>query len=153
MSRKFLTGLGALILCALPCISAHAMEEMTYSDFTGSVAMQSRLQSYISEHYENNVSEYKFSRVDLNGDGIDELVSKKRKCLTVGTQYCEHSILAQTNDAILNLGNITAKHIITAGTSSHGIRDILAFKNQLNDYDFEIYVWSPAEKKYILKAK
>ena len=92
--------------------------------------------------------EYKLARIDLNGDGDDEYLLSPILCEVT----CRHKILAYRKNKLIQIAEITARNIMLGGSYTHGIKDILAFDSEINDYNFVIYIWSPAEKMYILKG-
>ncbi len=110
------------------------------------------LNRYLAEEYETSAEDFSIAAHDLNGDGIDEYVLKPRKCLSK-TGQCVFLILAETRQKIVLLGKIQAKFLALGNDYSGGIQDILAFRNDKNDYDYEVYSWDSASKKYILKEQ
>lgn len=109
-----------------------------------------KISKFLHDIFQTEVSDYKVAEIDLNGDGNKEFILKRKYCAGTNTT-CIHLVLAQKKDEIVMLSNIPAKNLMIAGTKTFGIKDILAFKNEINQYDFDIYIWSPGEKKYIVK--
>ncbi len=108
------------------------------------------INQYFEEIFGANISVYDIAAIDLNEDGIDEFIAKRKTC-TIAGEPCSHLILAEKRGKIVQLSTIRAKNLIVANTKSYGISDILAFKDNINSNDFDIYVWSPIDKMYILK--
>lgn len=93
-----------------------------------------------------------FAQADLNYDGDDEVITRPISC-DMAQDTCLYTIYAVRQNTPLNIGVIQARHIMVGGSQTYGIADILAFKNDLNDYDFDLYIWSPPRKTYILKEE
>ncbi len=96
-------------------------------------------------------SDYLVAHTDLNKDGIDEHILKPKHC-SDRSYNCQHIVIAEKEDHIVLLAKIRAREIMIATTYSYGIKDIMAFTNPVNEYNFDIYMWSPKEKTYILNA-
>lgn len=144
MIRLFVT---VFLLCIANPFPAYALQALSYSDELPPSA-RLKISAFLKGINYGALSDFTFSSTDLNGDNINEYIIKEKQC---GQIQCLFLIIAEKKDDILLLSKIRAKHIMLGGTKSHGIFDILAFENELNDYDFDIYVWSPEEKKYMIK--
>ncbi|MGB0719581.1 MAG: hypothetical protein ACPGRX_03855 [Bdellovibrionales bacterium] len=85
---------------------------------------------------------------DLNEDGLDEYIVKSADC----PAQCRYFVFAQSGgDALLLIGEITGTSLLLGNTYSHGVRDILAFDNSLNDFDHHVYGWDAEQSRYALK--
>lgn len=107
---------------------------------------------FIKKSYNGNPELFKIAQTDLNNDGINEYILKRLSCIKANNS-CSHLILGETNNNMRLLSTIKARHIMLAGTSSFGVNDLLVFQNDINDYDFDIYMWSSTEKMYILEKQ
>lgn len=136
------------LCCAPPC---YAVEELRY-DTNISFTARFNINTYLANEFQTKADDYKIAVIDLNSDGIDEFILKRKIC-NLEKKLCTHMILAEKDNKILLLSTIRARTLMGGGTTSHGVKDILAFRNEINDYDFEIYMWSPTQKTYILKAE
>ncbi len=128
-----------------------AVEQLNYSEKV-STSLKSQINTLLAEIYNTDISLYEIANIDLNNDGIDEHILKRKTCGATQNQ-CIYSILAEKDDEIILLSKIRAKNLIIGETSSYGIKDILAFKNEINDYNFDIYMWSPSQKMYIINIE
>jgi len=88
---------------------------------------------------------------DLNGDGTDEFILHNTSCLKKA-DFCDFHVLAETKDAMIPLGVLKGKRLLLGNAFSHGIRNILAFEDATNDYDYTLYVWNPEKTSYEKKA-
>ncbi len=149
MNKKFLFLAILMLLSICPINTANAIEALNYNRKI-STSLKHQINLFLGNLYNNDISEYEISGIDLNGDGIDEHVLKSKKCDADNNQ-CNYLIIAEKRDEIILLSEIKAGNIIIGGTSSYGIKDILVFKNNINDYNFDIYIWSPEQKMYIMK--
>jgi len=149
--KKALIGVCLIYICAGYPQPAAAIEPLDYEKEI-SPSLGHQIDLFLQETYSTALSQYKVSGVDLNNDGIDEHILKQRRC-NVLTKQCTHLILAEKKNEILLLSKIKAYNVMIGGTNSHGIKDVLAFTNEINDYNFDIYMWSPSRKMYILRAE
>lgn len=136
------------LICAGYISPAGAIEPLNYQKNI-SPTLEYEIDLFLKKEYRNDLSQYRISSIDLNNDGIDEHILKSRQC-EMHKRQCTHLILAEKNDGILLLSKIRAYNLMIGGTSSHGVKDILAFTDDINDYNFNIYMWSPPRKMYIL---
>ena len=131
---------------------AFAIEELSYvpvNDIGPSLRLQ--LNAFLKQNFNSDSSDYVMAETDLNGDNLLEHILKRKNCGQY-TNICTHLIIAEKEDELALLSKISAKHLMVGDDESYGIKNLLAFKNPTNDYDFDIYVWSPREKMYILGA-
>lgn len=98
--------------------------------------------------YSKNKIQLEFASLDLNEDGIQEIVLKEQNCLNP----CSYLILGQTfsNDffAYSILGEIKAHNLSLANTYTQGIRDIMALGNTYNDFASILYKWDSKASQY-----
>ncbi|GJL84497.1 MAG: hypothetical protein DHS20C02_02720 [Micavibrio sp.] len=87
---------------------------------------------------------------DLNEDGINEFIISTQDC-PPPKKMCSYLILADKGRSMISLGRIKARYLSLANTYSHGIRDIQAYDNEKNDFDYKLYVWEPASSHYTVK--
>lgn len=132
--------------------STLAMKELKYDGILR-MAEISRLNAFFQKEFGTTESYYEIATIDLNQDGVNEYVAKRKYCNNDDILFCNHIIIGSNRDTLLVLGNIRARNIVISSTKTTHIFDILAFQNKLNDYDFSIYMWSSEEKMYILKEK
>lgn len=125
-----------------------ALEALKYENDL-STSLRFQIDQYLSEHYKSDSSAYDIARVDLNNDGIFERILRRKSCNTQ-KDACTHIIIAEKKDRILLLSKISAKNLMIDSKFSYGIKNILAFNSDINDYDFDIYMWSPKQKLYIM---
>lgn len=139
-----------LSIILLSCTQhAHALEKLNFQNKIFSPSLKLQMNTYFQEQYKIDSSVFDIAAADLNKDGVDEYIFRRKSCSTANT-ICTHIILAQQNQKILLLSSIRARHLMIGGTTNFGISDLLAFKDEINDYNFDIYMWSSAEKMYIL---
>lgn len=128
-----------------------AVEQLSFGDKV-SPSLKYQINTLLGEVYETDISLYHIANIDLNNDGIDEHILKRKTC-EVSKNQCIYSIIAEKDGKIILLSKIRAKNLIIGETSSFGIKDILVFKNEINDYNFDIYMWSPSQKMYIMNIE
>ncbi len=150
MRSLLITLLLAFSITALANV-ASAVEGLNYSDEI-STSLKPRINEFLWQSYETDLSLYSIANSDLNNDGVNEYILKRKKC-NVQDGLCTHLILAETKDSIVLLSNIRARNLMVGATSTYKINDLLAFKFEINDYNFDIYIWSPTQKMYILKTE
>ena len=151
MTRILMILIIALICCVVQNNIALAMGNFVFGSKIGSTS-KVLLNHYLSEEYETSIQDYDIASQDLNGDGIDEFILKPENCISKNNQ-CIFLILAETRQKIVVLGKIQAKILALGNDYSNGIQDILAFRDNNNDYNYEVYSWDSTSKKYILKGQ
>ncbi len=146
--NKSLLTLYFITMISMPVL---ALEPLTFGGHLGTT-LRIKLDDFLKSNFDTSTDSYDYALQDLNSDGIDEIIIKRKTCST-SKNSCFFLILAEKSNEILLLSKIEAKNIMIGGTSSHGIKDILAFSAKMNDYNFDIYVWSPKDKTYILQSE
>ncbi len=147
MSKKLLL---LLFLCGFIPNLANAVEALNYNKELG-ITLEHQVNLFLNKNYNSNLSNYSIAAIDLNNDGLDEYVLREKRCI-ISKSQCYHLVIAENKNTIIELLKIKTQNIMIGETYSHGIKDLLVFKNQINDYDFDIYIWSPEQKMYIIKA-
>lgn len=130
---------------------AAAVENVVFGANLGATS-RLLLTGYLDLDSAGPLDAYEAARVDLNEDGMDEIVLRERGCAEK-EKICAHLFLAQTKDKIFKISEIQTRYIMLAGTYSDGVRDILAFRNEKNDYDFDLYVWDSRQSRYRLERE
>ncbi|MGH1455228.1 MAG: hypothetical protein ACRBDI_00440 [Alphaproteobacteria bacterium] len=138
-----------LIFTCLP-IKAWAIDVLNFESITNS-AIATNLNLYLQTTYKTKTSEYIIAQTDLNSDDINEYILKRAYCQKEKMPSCNHIIIAKTPHSFATIGNVRAHKIVISTTQTQNIRDILAFNDELNDYNFDIYMWSSDKNMYILK--
>ncbi len=140
------------LITASTTLSKHsfALEELNYGKKI-SYSLSYKIDTFLNGEYGNSISDYNISSIDLNNDGIDEQVLKQKQChLSKGK--CTYLVIAEKKQEILILFKIKAYNLAIGNIGSNGVKNVLALTNNVNDYNFDIYMWSPTRKMYILKA-
>lgn len=140
-----------LLLLLISPNYAFAMGELEFKEVISPIRSV-EIDSFLNDQFSTQISDYTIAQTDLNNDLESEYILKRKHCKSATNSLCNHIILGRTKKTFVILGNIRSKKLVISSTKSHNINDILAFDNDLNDYEFGIYMWSPIEKMYILKA-
>lgn len=128
--------------------SAFALETLNY-DKKVSHSLSYQIDNFLKDKYDMSLSQYSIASIDLNNDGVDEHVIKQNLChITKGK--CNYLVIAEKKQEILVLFKIRAYNLAIGNANSNGVKDVLALTNETNDYNFDIYMWSPSLKMYIL---
>lgn len=143
----FLTCLGIVAFAAIP--HSRAAEKLIYNQGVGG-SSQLNISSYLRG--ENRaIQHYDIAKADLNDDDLFEFILRERSCVQK-KEFCRFDILAETSRGMVSLGTIEARALALSEHRSHGVRDILAYNNALNDYDYGLYVWVSGQSQYILST-
>lgn len=137
------------IFCSL-ARTASAAERLSYAKDPG---QRSRiaLGRYAQETMDLPLNTLRIAAADLNQDGLSEYILHGDECGD-GNAFCRYDIVADTQKGIIPLGTITGKTLLLGDGFSHGVRDLLASENELNDYDQTLYVWTPEKAAYRKKT-
>lgn len=95
----------------------------------------------------NQQSDFFIADPDLNNDNIPEFIVYDSLC-DYSKKPCVFKILSDTEKGIVPLGEITAYRVALDGKSAYGVRNLRAYKNKANDYDYAVYVWEPLDARY-----
>lgn len=82
---------------------------------------------------------------DLNNDGLSEFILRDKNCST-----CRFLVLAETNGAIVPLGEAQGHTLEIDNAATAGVRSLLVYTNGANDYEYAVYVWEPGASRYIM---
>lgn len=110
------------------------------------------LEEWLEQEKETELSLYEVAVADLNRDGIGEYVLKPRKCYGKGG-FCTFIVLAEGQKGALVLGKISAKKLALGDSYHTGVQDILAFRSNNNDYEYDIFVWDPLASEYVQNGR
>lgn len=135
------------ILAALPALAAESLR------FDNALPRSSieRIKSYSFNVLNHDIENLEIARIDLNGDGLDEFIARQKNCTQTGV--CAYHVLAETPDGILPLGAFEGLNVLLGSEFSHGVRNLMVFKNTVNDYDFSLYTWHPETSAYRKAAR
>ena len=97
----------------------------------------------------DNFDQYDIAHIDLNGDGADEYITKNKDCSSK-EGFCSYNIFGLNNSSVYKLGTLEAHTLMISDQRSYGIRQLIAYQNPINDFDYSIYRWDPAQSRFIL---
>ncbi len=111
-----------------------------------SMSFAGNLPKITQESFENMV----LAAADLNGDGVDELLTRNADCPENRSALCRFEIHATDADAgLISLGTIEAHGLAIANHAAQGgVRDIIAYDNVKNTYSYSLYVWNGGTSRY-----
>jgi hypothetical protein len=81
------------------------------------------------------------SAVDLNGDSLDEYITRPQSC--TAKDLCNYHVIAFMQDNPITLLTVKARKIIIEDTHKYGIRNLLIFNSKMNDFQKSRYTWNP----------
>lgn len=144
-----------LLLCLATITIAYAkpvfaLETLIY-DKKISTSLSYQIDIFLKEQFDTSLSQYSIASIDLNNDGVDENVIKQNRCVSSGGK-CTYLIIAEKKHEIFILFKIRAYNLAVGDANSSGVKDVLALTDKTNDYNFDIYMWSPSRKMYILRT-
>lgn len=145
---KFFLAFWAVSIVLGSVFPVQASERLLFNQDV-SASSQLNLTKFTTATLNKNLDAFEIAKIDLNHDGLYEFILKDGNC-TADSLECRFKILAETDTEITELGSLQARTLIVSDQNSHGIRDLLVFQNEHNDYDYDIYVWEPMTSRYIL---
>ena len=86
------------------------------------------------------------AQVDLNNDDMYEYIVKNTRCTPA--KGCDYRVIAQSNDDFTLIGKFSGKNISISDKQTHGIRDILVYNQNLNDYQHNTLKWDMQNMQY-----
>lgn len=135
----------SIVMLLFSMNAAQALEKLIYdADISALTAHK------ISKHETFNsiaLDALDVAKADLNQDGIPELIIREKTCLETD-EMCDYHVMADTQDSLFVLVSFKAKYLAIGQEKSSGVRNILVFKNQLNDFDYDVYTWNANNKNF-----
>ena len=134
----------------MPPAGAHAKELLRFKAPTQDnlgISSHIYLQAFAKEVLHTPLDRTFVSKVDLNGDGLNEFILKYQSCSN--KKRCTYYILGEARDNIVELGRIEAKYITINARIKNGSRTLAVYNDASNDYTFKEYAWMPLQKRYV----
>lgn len=132
-------------------LEARAFEALTYGQRAPASA-QLMLGDWLARETSLTLDDYETAMADLNRDGLGEYILKPRKCYG-SDGLCEFLVLAGAGGQAVLLAKISAKKLALGDSYHAGVQDILAFRRNNNDYEYDIFVWDPPSMVYVLNGR
>ena len=122
---------------------AKALEPLTFSDKV-SPAVLASLHGYLEEAS----SDYLFASVDLNDDGLDEVVSVAKSCKAQTPKRCNYTVFGRGDSNAHILLQVEAWNMSVADHSFSGVRQLMIFKSRNNQFKPSPYTWNALKSRY-----
>jgi len=107
---------------------------------------EKQITSFVSKNTNIDVSSFILAPIDLNEDAIDEYIVKPNsRRLCNDSLFCKHHIIALQDREPIQIGQFDAHKVLISNKNTYGIRDIIIYNNQYNDFKSEIASWSPSK--------
>lgn len=142
--RKTVTVILLAILLAPP---AYALEKLNFDRPVTANETQT-ITTWIKTNISKEIQTIKIAKADLNQDNVSEYIVKTDLC-PLNRNLCTFVLLADNTGELINLGHFNAK-TVTLSTGKTGQRELLVYQNPLNDFDHNLYTWSPEETRYVM---
>lgn len=151
MRHACLALLLSVFFASAPLAQAYALEDFVFNNKLGA-STRLLLSDYLHKEFKKSLIEYEVASADLNGDQIEEYIARNSDC-RVNQSSCQYLFFAQKEDRLLLLSRIRARYVMLGEGTTHGIRDLLAFRSHLNDYEYDTYSWDVEVGDYILTKR
>lgn len=151
MNRGRLLCVFIIIFGVLISRNAQAIEILDFEKPVPPTA-QLLISAFVTANLGMNMENYQTAEMDLNRDGLNEYILRQKKCYGK-EKLCTFLILAESRGNIVLLGKFSARNLALANSYTSGVQDILAFQSNNNDYGYDIFIWDPPSKMYILKKQ
>lgn len=102
----------------------------------------------LSRALEGDLSLYQWARVDLNLDGIEELVAKDKGCRGQLKEKCHYVFIGRGAQSMHVLLDVVAWNVVVSDKVFAGVRNILVFKNENNQFKSSPYTWNALKSGY-----
>ena len=83
--------------------------------------------------------------IDLNNDSIDEYILVDM----LDGKHHEYQIIAANGRDVTLLGSVRAIKLMAAYDMNHGVRNLLAYDDARNDFEYEVYHWDALASRFI----
>lgn len=123
-------------------------------DFSASPTAHNRLliDNYYKTTNQTPPPDLAMGLVDLNEDGIYELILRS-DCSTPSRGKCFYRIMAERHDTLIELGEFEAFDIKLGNAYADGVRNIIAYTDETNDFNRAVYIWEPGAARYMMEKK
>ena len=128
---------------------SHASEKLAF-DQNLNERVQRMVAGFAKDEIKKDIKDLSIAKADLNEDGLDELILKSAQCGSGAEKTCDYVVVAEAQDKMVEIGAFKARDVRLGNGYSAGIRNILTFANEINDFEYELYVWEPQQSRYIL---
>jgi len=91
------------------------------------------------------------ARVDLNDDGVFEYILNQSVQGCGAAADCAFHIVAIHNNTPSLLGFIKARKIGMSDQKVYGVKKIVVYNDQANDFAFRLFYWDPQTSAYVLE--
>lgn len=109
------------------------------------------LSEYTQQTLQKSLDEFEIAAIDLNEDGLNEFALKPLECSKTEA-LCPHYLIAKTKGrTIISLGFIEAQSLVLGNAYTQGVRNIMAFNNTTNDFEYSLFLWDPENASYAKK--
>ena len=146
--------IGALLVIVFGVFGSQKAQALEILDFDKPIPPTAQLliSDFVTANLHMNMENYQAAEMDLNRDSLSEYILRQKKCYG-DEKLCTFLILAESRGNIVLLGKFSARNLALGNSYSFGVQDILAFQSNNNDYGYDIFVWDPPTKMYILKKQ
>ncbi|MCB1784213.1 MAG: hypothetical protein KDI13_09480 [Alphaproteobacteria bacterium] len=144
----FVAVFAGLMLRASPALCLEGLH-FTNKLGTGTTFLVS---NFLRDQYNESIEHFQAAVYDLNDDSIDEVFLRGLNCFQ-DDRFCQYIILGEQDGKILLISRINARFIMLADTSTNGVRDLLVFKDRMNDYKEERFIWNSEVAQYVSLQK
>lgn len=127
------------------CEHARAAEPLNY-DLPLTVAETGKLESFLGKPLAEH---YKVSKVDLNDDGLHEYIVINNECTR--QNFCKTLILSDVQESFIELGEADTKTLALSNNYTNGVRNLLVYNHEKNDYDYSVLIWDAPKSSYVFK--
>ena len=134
-----------------PADNAYALEPLFFGE-NKSPTLQIDIKHLLSGNSYDFPSDYIIAETELNGDYLPEYILKEKNCDSADYS-CRFLVIGQNKNKLTVLTQIQASNLVIPNAKNYGVRDILAFQNPENDYDYKRYIWSPELSHYTVKGE
>jgi hypothetical protein len=113
---------------------------------------QNQIIDFVKTKTRNSLIEFHLAPIDLNDDLIDEYVVKPHNINDcANAPLCLNYIVAFKARKPILLGQFDAHKILVSNKKTYGVRDLIVYNVNRNDFKYDTAHWNPFESLYRLR--
>lgn len=132
-----------VVLAGLFSVPAFAAQPLSFSGTISAIEWSS-----VAPHLNGAQEDYLFSKVDLNGDGLDEVAAVSANCKSQQLSRCEYFIFGRGAQKAYILLQEEAWNITVSDQRAYGLRKIMVYKSPNNQFKPTAYTWNALKSSY-----
>lgn len=133
-----------ILFLTAPILPAHAAgESLIYGNISTDIRIRETLGFLQNSGVLPQGVAPSIARVDLNGDGIDEMIFRQMTEGCEASSDCLFLLTGVSRKQPVLLATFRARKIGISGEKSYGVKKVLVYNQKRNDFQYITHAWNP----------